>query len=451
MAKSTSFFGSIAVRVAETITGRSLSFQDLWGSDAISLGVGNASGEPVNSITAMQASAVWGSVRIIAEGISTLPADTFQRIEVDGTAGKVTIRKPYRPRPSWLDTPNVGLRLGRLDLLSQTLISLLLRGNAYWATTRDGLGNVVAISVLSPDAVQPEVSSGTATDVVPRGFIQYRVSGKLYGPMEVYHLRGMTMPGELKGLDPIAAHAHTIGTTLAATKYGAGFFAKGALPTAVIEVPQPMSEAGIRNLRKAWDAIHGGVGNSGKVGVLTEGASLKAVSLTPEQSQFLATRQFAVSDIARIFGVPPHLLADASGSTSWGSGLAEQNVAFVQHTLRPWVERIETAYTWLLVSEGKASTAFIKLNVEGLQRGSYAQRLDAYAVAESIGLYTLDEMRAMEDLAPLTPEQLAQMKDLRASKAPPTPTAPQDPNAAPPPDKGTTPAPPPPPPPGGKK
>lgn len=444
----TSILGGLFTRVAEAVSGRSLSFQDLWGSDALSLGAASASGETVTADTAMQVSAVWGSVRIIADGISTLPADTFQRIQQKAPSGSsVTIRKPYRPKPRWLEEPNIGLRLSRLDILVQTLISLLLRGNAYWATTRDGLGNVVAITVLDPNAITPEVSEGRATDAAPRGFVQYRVGMKLYGPMEVLHLKGMTMPGELKGLDPISVHRDAIGTALSATKYGAGFFARGGLPSAVIEVPNSLSEPGIKQLRRAWDAIHGGVGNANKVGVLTEGASLKAISLTPEQTQFLETKRFSVADIARIFGVPPHLLADASGSTSWGSGLAEQNVAFVQHTLRPWVERIEWAFTWLLVSEGSASTAFVKLNVEGLQRGSYLQRLEAYKVAEEIGLYTLDEMRAMEDLPPLTPEELTALKDLRGSKAPKAPVTP-DPAA---PQAPKDPAQNPPPPPGGKK
>lgn len=443
----TTFFGGLATRLASAVAGRSLTFQQLWGSDSITLSANNAAGEVVNATTAMQSTAVWAAVRIIADGIATLPVDTFQRLEENSSTGtKVTIRKPFRPRPRWLDEPNVGLRLSRIDIVVQVLVSLLLRGNAYIATLRDGEGKVVGLTVLNPDQVTPVKSLGTASDVVPRGFIQYRVEGKLYGPMEVLHIRGMTHAGELEGMDPLTAHADTIGANLAAGKFGASVLKNGGLPLAVVEYPGAVSEAGQKAIRRTWDALYGGVGNAGKVGVLTEGAKLNAISLSPEQVQLLETRRFAVSDIARIFGVPPHLLADASGSTSWGTGLAEQNVAFVQHTLRPWVERLEWGLTWLLVSEGTARTAFVKFNVEGLQRGSWSQRLEGYKTADEIGLYTLDEMRAMEDLSPLTPEQLSQMKDLRATKAPKAPTPPADPQA--PKDPAADP---PPPPPGGKK
>lgn len=369
--------------------GRALTPTQLWGKDILTSPV-SKTGEVVTDESALKVTAVWGSVRIITDGLSTMPVDTFQR--VDGT------RRPFRPRPTWIDAPNPALRLSWADLLSQVLISLLLRGNAYVLTGRDSEGAVVALEVVDPDAVTVRLASD--------GSVEYRLLGRVLNPTKVLHIRGLSRPGSLVGMDPISYASESVGTALAAQSWGASFFGKGSMPSGVVEVPGQMSPEGVRILREAWRNLHSGAENAGRVGVLTEGAKFAAVSLSPEQSQFLDTRRFTVSDIARIFGVPPHLLADASNSTSWGSGLAEQNVAYVQHTLRPWAERVETAFTWLLNSEGviqgrPTRGAFVKINLEGLQRGSYAQRFETYERALTAGIYTLDEVRAMEDLPPL--------------------------------------------------
>jgi HK97 family phage portal protein len=149
-----------------------------------------------------------------------------------------------------------------------------------------------------------------------------------------------------------------------------------------------------------WNGGHQGVGNAHKIGVLTNGAKMSKVSVQPNDAQFLETRQFQVPDIARIFGVPPHLIADASNSTSWGSGLAEQNVAFGQFSLRPWTERIEDGHTRLLTTHGMPDV-FVKLNLDALLRASLKDRYDAYAVGIVNRFQTINECRRLEDLPPV--------------------------------------------------
>ena len=218
------------------------------------------------------------------------------------------------------------------------------------------------------------------------------------------------MPGEIKGLDPITHAAATMGTALAAQEYGSNFFANASLPPAYISVPGGLSEAGASIMRKAWERLHLGSENSGRVAVLTEGAEFRPLSLTPEQTQFIETKRFGIQDIARLMGTPPHLLADSSNSTSWGSGLAEQNTAFSKMTLTPWVQRLDWAFTWLLRSEGRLPNAFVRFHLEGFERGSYSDRIDTYAAGLAAGIYTIDEIRGWEDLPPLdtstpTPEE----------------------------------------------
>ena len=133
--------------------------------------------------------------------------------------------------------------------------------------------------------------------------------------------------------------------------------------------------------------------------MLTESAKFSKISLSPEDSQFLETRQATVQDVARLYGVPPHLLADASGSTSWGSGLHEQNVAFSQYSLRPLVTRVEAALTSIMRSEGIA-VAFARFDLESMRRVT-ADRWSSYSTAVNCGVLSIDEVRAYEGLAAL--------------------------------------------------
>jgi HK97 family phage portal protein len=360
-----------------------MSFQDLWGMGYDASHHGTKSGKRVTYDTAMTVSAVYGSVRILSDNISTLPLDTFQRI--DGT------RRPYRPRPEWLNFTDGPYN--RIEVLGQVMVSLLLDGNAYIATYRDRSGLIVWLEVLDPRQVEPEKVGST---------IRYSVNGQpSVDALDILHITGMMMPGAVKGISPVTAARETIGLAIAATAYGAAFFGNGAVPGSVVEVPGQLSADGIKALRAAWEERHRGAENAHRLAVITEGAKFSKLTVDPEDAQFLETREFQVSDIARIYGIPPHLLSDASGSTSWGSGLAEQNTAFVQQSLRPWVERIEAAFTFALHTEGRPSNTFVKLNVDGLLRGSNKDRMMSYQIGLQNGLYTINEVRALEDLGPV--------------------------------------------------
>lgn len=341
-------------------------------------------GYPEGSSThqAMRLSAVFGCLRLLSEAISTLPLDTFER--------QGGVRKPYRPRPGYLSFDPPGP--SRTDVVGQVMLSLLTEGNAYIATPRDRMGTPTSLVVLDPHRISVDTVAGR-----PR----YRAGSDEFGPLEMLHIRGMTMPGSLLGLSPIAYARESIDLGLAAQRFGSSFFANGALPGAVIETEGSMSDEAIRRFTETWNAGHQGVGNASRVGVLTGKAKLTKVSVTPEDSQFLETRQFQVPDIARIFGVPPHLIADASNSTSWGSGLAEQNLAFGQFSLRPWIERIEESLGRLLTTHG-LSNVFARLNLDALLRAGTKERYQAHAVGLKYQFLEVNEVRAMEDLPPMT-------------------------------------------------
>ncbi|WP_199809824.1 MULTISPECIES: phage portal protein [unclassified Streptomyces] len=361
------------------------------------LGSAAASGEAVTPREALQVSAVFGCVRLLSETIATLPLTTYSK---RGGARR------EMASPEWLDYPNAEPGgMGRIDILSQTVLSLLLQGNAFLAVRWAG-PNIVGLDVLDPTKIHVHMVmvDGLRRKVFEAYDIDADGNEVLLGwftPRDVLHIPGMMLPGEFVGCSPITYARESIGLALAAQKYGSKFFANGAMPGAVVEVPGTMSEEGLARAREAWRAANAGVDNAHRVALLTEGAKFSKVAMSPDEAQFLQTRQFQVPEIARIFGVPPHLISDATNSTSWGSGLAEQNIAFTMFSLRPWLERIESGFNRLLFAETADRFRFVKFNLDEIKRGAPKERMELWSIGLQNGIYSIDEVRAAEDMPPL--------------------------------------------------
>lgn len=371
---------------------RALSYEAAWsmGYDVFAPRARTKVGADVNEQRARQSTAWWGCLRVISENLSTLPMDQYREDE-----NRIKLR--HRPRADWLDFRQGPLE--KVDVIGQAMLSLLTDGNAYLATPRDSAGRILRFVPLDPSAVEPEEDTVSGMPV-----FRSTAAGaqRLYTAMEITHIRGMTMPGQLKGMSPIAHHRETIGLTLAATEYGAAFFGNSAQPSGVVEVDGKMSEGGAKALKANWEDMHRGVGNAGRLGVLTEGAKFKSVTMSHDDAQYIETRRFQVPDIARIFGVPTHLLGH-EGSTQLGSSIAEQNVGFVQHTLRAWIERIEAGFTAAqrLDNTTPGLDTMIAIDASGLMRGDYQNRIGTNVQAVREGILTINEARAMEDLPPV--------------------------------------------------
>ena len=367
---------------------RSLSFQDIWGRGLDMTSARTASGEAVTYDTALTLSAVYAAIRLLSDSVSTLSLDVMYRS--NGSEQK------FRPLPSWVLSMSTELR--NHEILGQVVTSLLLDGNAYLATLRDGTGRVLSLSVLDPTDITANLT--TDEDGIQRlTFTSTKAAGVTLTSRDITMVRGLMKPGQITGVSPITAAREFIGLGIATQKFGAAFFGNGATPGSVIEVPGQLSPEGAQSLKTAWNDVHKGSGNGSRLAVLTESAKFSKISLSPEDSQFLETRQATVQDVARLYGVPPHLLADASGSTSWGSGLHEQNVAFSQYSLRPLVTRVEAALTSIMRSEGIA-VAYVRFDLESMRRVT-ADRWASYSTAIQTGVLSIDEVRAYEGLAAL--------------------------------------------------
>jgi HK97 family phage portal protein len=329
----------------------------------------------------------WASVTLLADIISTLPLDSYVRDNGQ--------RRPYRPggsKPEWMINPIPGSNTTINETLSQIVVSLYLNGNAFIWAPRD------------PDSLAPlevRVLDPRAVDVKHEGreivyTIRYGGDSRQYGPETIIHIPLITLPGQARGVNPIEALRNTLALGMTLDSSASSFFATGSTPTGIIETPDALTADQVKSLKEGWLRHHTGA-NAHTPGVLSGGATFKALSFRPEDAQLLASREFTVNEIARIFRIPPALLAVTTPGAMSYSSVVELNAAFVSYTLRPLAEKIERALSLLI----PLPEAFARLSMDALLRGSTRDRAEAYRIALSEGWASVSEIRRLEDLAPI--------------------------------------------------
>ena len=358
----------------------------------------SSSGKTVTERSAMQMTAVYACVRILSEAVAGLPLH-FYRYKEDGSKEKAIDSNLYHLLH---DEPNPEMSS---FVFRETLMThLLLWGNAYAQIIRNGKGEVIALYPLMPNKMSVDRDENgklyytyTRSDCEPNAM---NGSSVVLEPKDVLHIPGLGFDG-LVGYSPIAMAKNAIGLAIATEEFGSKFFANGAAPSGVLEHPGTIKDPS--RVREAWQSQFGGSGNSGKVAVLEEGMKYTPISISPEQAQFLETRKFQINEIARIFRVPPHMVGDLEKSSF--SNIEQQSLEFVKYTLDPWVVRWEQSLSRSLLSEDEKKQYFFKFNLEGLLRGDYQSRMNGYAIARQNGWMSANDIRELEDLDKLSPEQ----------------------------------------------
>ena len=359
---------------------------------------GSTSGKAVTEQTAMQMTAVYSCVRILAEAVAGLPLHLYKYTD-DGGKEKAIDHPLYRLLH---DEPNPEMSS---FVFRETLMThLLLWGNAYAQVIRNGKGEVIALYPLMPNRM--------AADRDTEGHLYYTyyrgddeaIKNKEYAvtlaPRDVLHIPGLGFDG-LVGYSPIAMAKNAIGMAIACEEFGAKFFANGAAPSGVLEHPGTIKDPS--RVRDAWQSQFGGSSNSSKVAVLEEGMKYTPISISPEQAQFLETRKFQINEIARIFRVPPHMVGDLEKSSF--SNIEQQSLEFVKYTLDPWVIRWEQSIQRALLSQDEKAVYFVKFNLEGLLRGDYQSRMNGYAIGRQNGWMSANDIRELENLDRIPAEE----------------------------------------------
>jgi HK97 family phage portal protein len=361
---------------------RAVSYQSIWASGD-SVEFGQLAGTNINNETVFQVNAVFSAVSLIADTISTLPIDVFVRR--DGA------RYPFRPAPSWVQKPDVDLP--KEAFYSALIVSLLLDGNAFVRVFSNPQGEVVNLVVLNPSTVTVERNG--------LGRLMFKVKGEKtpLSTDEVVFIPDLLRPGSVRGVSRIEALKENFGLAMALEKFAATFFGSGTNLSGVIEFPGNLTQEQSDQLRNGFDKAHAGWQRGHKTGVLSGGASWKSTQIDPDKSTLVDSRNQAVADVARAFNVPPHLLA-LPGTNSYAS-VEESNLAWVTHSLRPIIQKIEGALTPLMMRTSGGENAFIKFNLDGLLRANITARMTAYSTGLQAGFFTINDIRRLEDYRPI--------------------------------------------------
>jgi HK97 family phage portal protein len=365
---------------------------------------GTTSGKPVNEHTAMQMTAVYSCVRILAEAVAGLPLHLYKYTASGG-------KEKALSHPLYFllhDEPNPEMSS---FVFRETLMThLLLWGNAYAQIIRNGKGEVIALYPLMPNRMRVDRDS--------KGELYYSytrysdeapaINGMTVTlrPSDVLHIPGLGFDG-LVGYSPIAMAKNAIGLAMATEEYGAKFFANGAAPGGVLEHPGTIKDP--QKVKESWNMAYQGSSNAHRVAVLEEGMKYQPIGISPEQAQFLETRKFQINEIARIFRIPPHMIGDLEKSSF--SNIEQQSLEFVKYTLDPWVIRWEQAISRSLLRTDEKKLLFAKFNVDGLLRGDYTSRMNGYAIGIQNGFMCPNDARALEDMD-LIPDELGGNKFL---------------------------------------
>ena len=354
------------------------------------------SGERVDEKSAMQIATVYACVRLLAETVAGLPLHLYISKDGGSAKEKATDHPLYKllyrqPNPE----------MTSFSFREVMMTHLLLWGNCYAQIIRDGKNGVLGLYPLLPENVEVDRDEKGQIFYIYHAYTDEKPGENnrdiYFRRDEIFHVPGLGFNG-LVGFSPIAMMKNALGTTLAVEKYGSSFFKNGAQPSGVLEHPGVLKDPS--KIRENWSAVYGGANNAHKVAVLEEGMQYKAISLPPEDSQFLSTRQFGVTEICRIFRVPPHMVQNMEHATF--SNIEHQSIDFVVHTLTPWLVRFEQAIIKDLLLPDEQEDYFPKFNVDGLLRGDYQSRMQGYATGISNGFLSPNDIHRLEnwDLIP---------------------------------------------------
>jgi HK97 family phage portal protein len=320
-----------------------------------------------------------GCVQLISDSIATMPVD-------------VLADRDPQPLPAWLED---GAEPDRIDLFSSIITSLLLEGNAFIAVGRGTRGQVVTLDVLAPNRVELKVGEAGR----PEFFID-----SVRFPGEMLMIRGLVMPGQIRGVSPIEAARQSIGLGLGGQEQAENFFRQGSVVPGVLHAKSELSVEALREIRDQWLSSHAGSAKAHLPVIISGETSFTPTYMSPEQAQFLQSRQFTDAQIAgQMFLCDPSMLGIAlNGTTLTYQNLEQRGHHLVRHTLLRWIVRVEKGLGRLLPAGQQ-----LKLNVNHLMRGDLSSRYQSYVRAAEINtllgapLLSVQEMRDMEDLGPM--------------------------------------------------
>lgn len=344
------------------------------------------SGQLVTADSMLQLSAAWACVRLISETIATLPLFLYER--TSGGRAKADRHPLYFALHTRPNSRTTGAQFWEAFVAS-----MLLRDGGFAEILRYN-GTPVGLLFLERDRLTLDVRAGAYRYLDPDTH-RYRE----IRPADVFRVPGFSLNGR-DGLSAIQYGANVFGTSLAAEEASAAKFKHGLAPTVAVEYPTALRAEQRDEARTALQALSGAA-NAGKGIVLEAGTKAHVVGISPVDAQLLQSRQFGVEEVCRWFKVPPFMVGHTVTSTSWGTGMEQQNLVFLTFTLRPWLTRIEQAIALQLLRPGEDARYYAEFSVEGLLRADIKARAEAYNIAARAGWMSRDEIREKENMPPI--------------------------------------------------
>ena len=356
-----------------------------WGQDT-------TSGIRVDEDTALNFSAVFCAVTVLSDSLKILPISVY-RHRADGgrdPAPASPVHRLLHLRPNPRTTP--------ARFISYMQACKLLWGNGYAQIDQDGKGRPTALWPIHPSRVVVGVVDG-----VPHYEITPEDDGEKYtiDQSQMFHVYDLSNNG-YTGVSRIGAARESLGLGLAAETFGSSFFGQGARPGGVLEHPGNPSDEATKNLRTSWERLHKGADNAGKIAILREGIKYQAIGIPPEDAQFLETRQFQVVEVARWFNITPHKLKDLTHATF--SNVEHLGIEFVTESILPHTVDFEQEADFKLFPTQEHGVYFAKFNLNALLRGDAETRAKYYETMRRNGVYSVNEIRRLEDMNPVGDE-----------------------------------------------
>lgn len=342
-------------------------------------------GVPVSEFTALNYSAVWSAVSVIAADVASLPLVLYKRTEKDGK-DRFLDSKLYELLH---DAPNP--EMGSMVFREALQAHVMTWGNAYAEIQRDDLGRPVALWPITPDRVSPFRDG-------PQ--LKYRVtnpsgSQNVLLPRDMLHVPGLGFDG-VTGYSVIQKARESISLGLATEQFGGTFFGNGSTFGGVLSYKEKLTAEVKQGIRESIDASHTGVQRAHKFIILGGDVKYDKLGIPPNDAQFLETRRFQVTEIARWFQIPPHKLGDLERATF--SNIEQQDIEYYRSCLRRWLVRWEQELNRKLIPPLERKQQFFKHNVEGFLRGDSAARSAFYTSMCNLGVYSINMVLEAEDL-----------------------------------------------------
>ena len=347
-----------------------------------------SSGELINEAIALQHVSVYASVRCIAESVGSLTPRLYKRLPKG--------REEAIEDPLWSM-----LTIAPNDEMSAPVVwesiagCMALTGNSYIEIQRSNSGEVLGLYPLNPMHTDPVRLPNKRLAFKTTVGLEAGTS-RIIAAADMLHFPLFSYDG-LKGLSPIQMARQTIGLARASEKFGSKFFGNGSRPGGILTPVATLDEADILNFRKFWEDANGG-DNQGRVGVLPQDWKYQQLGLSPEDSQFLETRQLTRTDIAALFRLPPSMIGDTTRLSN--NNHEQQSLSFVTDTLRPYLVRIEKEIQRKLLPKGY----FVEFDVSERLRGDFASTMSGFAVGKQWGFYSTNQVLEKLGENPIGPE-----------------------------------------------